>query len=310
MPKPILPTDVSPDMRVGKLASLLIAAKVEEVARYADPAMSGDVEGIHDMRVAVKRLREGMRVFSRLLPRKHRKRTMPLIEDLNDALGLVRDPDVMAQHARGLVRQAPEAGDAVEAVIARWAEKRAQAHQRLVRLWRRTVKREDLYARMDKLAVRVMGRRRDANRLPCRSYAYLVVTARVGGLLERLQAAREDPAPEALHRLRLGVKRLKYAMEPFLNPLPGLKPAYEVVSEAQEALGLTHDCDALKEALEAGLETLGAPGTDEGWEEASGAQDVLAALEAQRTAHYQEALALMEQLATRLWRASVFRAFD
>ncbi len=310
MPKPILPDDVSPDMLVGKLASLLIAAKVEEVARYADAAMSGDVDGVHDMRVAVKRLREGMRVFSQLLPGKHRKRTMPMIEDLNDALGRVRDPDVMAEHARGLVEEAPEAAEAVEAVIAGWENTRAREHEALVRLFRRMMDKDDIYHRMDKLVDRVAARKRDVNRLPAAAYAYIAITERMAVLSERLQAAREDPAPEVLHRLRLGIKRLKYTMEPFLKLLPDLKAPYGVVSDAQEALGLTHDFDALKDALNAGFKAIGAMAPTDGQASLSGAEAAVQALDRQRAVHYEESLALMEHLGTRHWRASVLRAFD
>jgi len=310
VPKPILPDDVSPDMRVGKLASLLIAAKVEEVARYADAAMSGDVDGVHDMRVAVKRLREGMRVFSQLLPGKHRKRTMPMVEDLNDALGRVRDPDVMAEHARALLEHAPEAADAVEAVIAGWEKTRAREHEALVRRWRRMVDRDDIYGRLESLVDRVAARKRDVNRLRADSYAYVGITERMGVLSERLQAAREDPAPEVLHRLRLGIKRLKYTMEPFLKLLPDLKAPYEVVSDAQETLGLTHDFDALRDALIAGFDTVGAVDTTDGQSSPPGVDAALEALDRQRAVHYDESLALMEQLGTRRWRASVLRAFD
>lgn len=310
MPKPILPDDVSPEMRVGKLASLLIAAKVEEVARYADAAMGGDIDGVHDMRVAVKRLREGMRVFSQLLPAKHRRRTMPMVEELNDALGRVRDPDVMSEHARGLVEQAPEAADAVETVIAGWEETRAREHEALVRLWRRMVDRDDLYGRLDALVGRVAARKRDVNRLPAASYAYLAVTGRMEVLSERLQAAREDPAPEVLHRLRLGIKRLKYTMEPFLKLLADLKAPYEVVSDAQESLGLTHDFDALKDALNAGFEANGASVPADGQPSPPGAEAAVQVLDRQRAVHYDESLALMEHLGARHWRASVLRAFD
>ncbi len=310
MPKPVLPKDVSLDMRVGKLASLLIAAKLEELSRYADLAMAGDVEGIHDTRVAVKRLREGMRVFRRLMPARHRERTMPLVEELNDALGRVRDPDVMTEHAQWVLEQAPEARDAIDTAIARWAAGRERDHAALLRVWQRMKKNDSFYARMDKLVDRLARRKKDINRLPVASFAYLAVTARMEVVAERLQAAIENPAPDVLHCLRIGVKRLKYTMEPFLPLLPGLKKPYRVVSDAQEALGLTHDFDVLEEAMAAALEAQGVLEPGNGQMNLSGAGAALEAVKRRRAGYYDETLELMERLATREWRNSVLHALD
>ena len=94
MAKPILPEKLKRRMRAGKAAAKLLEAKLREVAAYLPAALTGDVGGVHDMRVAVKRLREALRLFRRLLPRRRRERLLPLVEELNEGLGAVRDPDL------------------------------------------------------------------------------------------------------------------------------------------------------------------------------------------------------------------------
>ena len=58
-------------------------------------SFDGDVESIHDMRVAVRRLRVALSNFAVCLPKNDRKRLRLRMENLANALGNVRDLDVM-----------------------------------------------------------------------------------------------------------------------------------------------------------------------------------------------------------------------
>jgi CHAD domain-containing protein len=55
---------------------------------------TSDIERVHDMRVATRRLRAAMEVFAVCFPRKQFKRTLHDVKALADALGERRDPDV------------------------------------------------------------------------------------------------------------------------------------------------------------------------------------------------------------------------
>ncbi len=66
-------------------------------------AIRGDVEAVHDMRVAIRRLRVALSNFAFCLPRQDRRRLLDQLEHLADALGGVRDFDVLIEsleHAR------------------------------------------------------------------------------------------------------------------------------------------------------------------------------------------------------------------
>ena len=146
MGKAILPKGLTPSTRAGKAAGKLIDAKTDEVLAYIGSACAGEIEGLHDLRVAVKRLREGLRLFQRLLPPQERRKVLPLVEELNDGLGRVRDRDVLMAHARELGEAAPGAAPALEAALAAWEEQRQPEHRAAIELWERLAETDRLTA--------------------------------------------------------------------------------------------------------------------------------------------------------------------
>jgi CHAD domain-containing protein len=60
-----------------------------------------DVERVHDMRVATRRLRAAMEIFAECFPRKEHKRLLREVKALADALGERRDRDVAIEALRG-----------------------------------------------------------------------------------------------------------------------------------------------------------------------------------------------------------------
>ena len=58
-------------------------------------SLAGNVESVHDMRVAVRRLRVALSNFAVCVPKEDRKRLRSKLESLAEALGGVRDMDVM-----------------------------------------------------------------------------------------------------------------------------------------------------------------------------------------------------------------------
>jgi len=104
MPKAWTVDSLAPDQALSHAAAAILAVKLPEVLNYEGPARAGDVDGIHDMRVAAKRLREAVRVLRPALPGNARKTLLKQVERLNDSLGQVRDRDVLGE-AFALVRK-------------------------------------------------------------------------------------------------------------------------------------------------------------------------------------------------------------
>ncbi len=311
MAKPIVPDNLTPGMRAGVAAGAIVDAKATEVAGQADLAMAGDVDGIHDMRVAMKRLREAVRLFRRLMPRKQRAQVLGLAEGFNDALGRVRERDVLIADARWVADRVEDAETVVGVLLDVWGEERSRGQTDIVDTWDRMIGRDRFFQRLRRLARDTKKRKRKLNAVRLEQFAYYAVTARMERALRRLEEVRApgkegaegQPDPAAVHRLRIDVKRLKYTMEPFLTVLPATTEPYRVVAALQETLGLAHDFDVLQAAVTAYFDNTGLASTEP-------AKAVLEAIGERRGQLYAGASQQMVALGDEDWRGRLLDGLD
>ena len=86
---------LEPDTRFGDAAALAIEVRAAEVFAHAEGVLDiGDIEHVHDMRVATRRLRAALEVFAACFPSKEHQELLKEVKRLADALGERRDPDV------------------------------------------------------------------------------------------------------------------------------------------------------------------------------------------------------------------------
>ncbi len=79
----------------GTAAARILAVRSLELADHSDGVLDmGDIEHLHDMRVATRRLRAALEVFEACFPRKPHKAALREVKELADALGERRDRDV------------------------------------------------------------------------------------------------------------------------------------------------------------------------------------------------------------------------
>ncbi len=87
--------DLVASTRFGEAAALTVEVRAAEVFAHAEGVLDvSDIERVHDMRVATRRLRAAMEVFATCFPAKEHKRLLKEVKRLADALGERRDPDV------------------------------------------------------------------------------------------------------------------------------------------------------------------------------------------------------------------------
>jgi CHAD domain-containing protein len=121
------------DTRFGDAAAAAVETRTREVFAHAAGVLDmGDVERVHDMRVATRRLRAVLEVFAPCFPRKRHRRLLDEVKRLADALGARRDPDVSVERLRELEQafhQADRAG--MESLVGELREEQATANERL-----------------------------------------------------------------------------------------------------------------------------------------------------------------------------------
>ena len=76
-------------------AARVVEVRATELFEHAEGVLdTGDIERVHDMRVASRRLRAAMEIFAPCFPKKPLRRVLKDVKGLADALGGRRDPDV------------------------------------------------------------------------------------------------------------------------------------------------------------------------------------------------------------------------
>jgi CHAD domain-containing protein len=134
-------------------ASATVETRAGEVFEHSENVLdTADIERVHDMRVATRRLRAAMEIFEQCFPKKEFKRALRDVKRLADTLGERRDPDV---HIAELERVAAAlARDDAAGIRSLADELRAeqQAGNEALRAMLREIEEDDLRGRLEALA--------------------------------------------------------------------------------------------------------------------------------------------------------------
>ena len=251
MAKPIQVAGLLRRTPVARTSSKVLRATLLDLLEKIPEARSGGSEkGIHDLRVAVKRFREAFRLFRPVLRKKTFRRHRDWIEDLNDALGEVRDRDVALIELRKLTAGRAESGS-VGGLLARLQAERIGAAGALAAM----LDRLQLEGVPAQLAAQIeLLEQQAAPGGSTHEFARERVRERLLDVRARWAAARREATPESLHRVRIGNKRLRYAIEPFSRMLgKEVRRLYRSASRFHDALGDLHDADSMTVMLETSM---------------------------------------------------------
>jgi CHAD domain-containing protein len=114
-------------------AARVVEVRAEELFDHANGVLSvDDIEPLHDMRVASRRLRAALELFRPCFPKKRYKAALKPLKALADALGERRDRDVAIVFLEGFEAEAP-AGDRgrLEILVAKLRDEQTEANQAL-----------------------------------------------------------------------------------------------------------------------------------------------------------------------------------
>jgi triphosphatase len=238
---------LTPEMTLEDALQRVGCACLAHFLRSETAALAGTVEGVHQMRVAMRRLRSLLAALTQLLPEGERRWVSDEIKVLADGLGAARNLDVFATELLEPAREkAPDqpGWDVLGAAVGR---ARADAHRRVCeeihsprhtasvlrllrwfesRGWRQAPGGETtppLAAAVGTLAPPVLDRRRKKVRQRSRHF-------------RRLSAHQR-------HRLRIAVKKLRYTIELLSSLYQGPETSLFVkrLKRVQDVLGHAND---------------------------------------------------------------------
>lgn len=228
--------------RRPRVTTVLLNTRARALKRQLPLAIDGDDRGVHQARVATRRLREAVPVLAEGLKGSKAKKAAKKLRKLTRAMGTVREMDVTVSlidelaAADGLSRAAlqdvrlhvdAERKHRREAMLGRLAEVDVD------KLHRRLVTVGEALAASDSEAWR-------------QRLAGLLVK-RAKRLAARIEDAGQLYAPEQLHQVRIAVKKLRYGLE--LAADSGMAGAVRQVRELkriQTVLGRLHDLQVLQ----------------------------------------------------------------
>lgn len=284
-------------------AAEVLRVRFEEIVSLRGAALDfSDIEGVHGMRVATRRLRSALHDFAPLMKKRLPKSLRKDLKQIADALGAVRDQDVAIVALERL--QAEAESELIKQGVGKFIKERSELRDaarldltEAIAISRMNTLQEKFSASLDK----AISRKKSKRTVSFNEAGHDAVAAgfkdliNLGGSLYRPFNITEQ------HEMRIAAKRLRYAIELFVACWgASIAPFAEEIAEMQSFLGEAHDCDVWIESLGERLEQERADAaTDEG--DYQTAAWLLSEFVKKRTREYRSALKLWSE-----WEANHF----
>ncbi len=283
---------LTPDTSAGAAFRAIGRACMGQLVASEAGTLARDADALHQMRVAIRRLRAAISLFSTIVADEQSARIKQELKWLAQRLGPARDADVFIDEVLAPQRKAKPDDAGIAWLLGKFEEARAAGYANAIETlgaqryrnlvidvlewieagpWTRTsddlqrLQREQPAARF---AADELGRRHKKLR-------------KRGKKLRRLDG-------EKRHKLRIGAKKLRYAMEFFAEAFPGKKSAkrrkqaLSALKDFQDSLGALNDVATREKlAAEVALSSNGAARRKDARQNAFAAGLVLGTQEAQ-----------------------------
>jgi CHAD domain-containing protein len=251
---------IQPDTVMGDALRLLWRRQfVELLLNEIKVHHNQDEEGVHDMRVAIRRMRAAARIFKSHVPKKELRPLLKMLRSTANVLGHARDLDIslaLLEHSRQVVGGEDDA-DLVE-LINSWRAQRTEAYL-AVQAWFGQEEYSRFIAKLGKFCTLHSQEQLQADHGSGRM-AQQVRHCFPGKIMKRYANMRiyETVTTEAMtlklfHKLRIEGKRLRYCLE-FVQHLlePTVAPLLiKKLKTIQDCLGNLNDAATMQERLAA-----------------------------------------------------------
>ena len=231
--------DLGPDSGIGDVIRAALATATRQLIDHdATIREGGDPEAIHQARIATRRLRSHLRTFGELVDPSWATTLRDELRVVGDALGRVRDTEVLAERLRAAAERL-DAPRAAEAVAGALLDRLAEARGTLAA----TMSSADYLALLDRLIVASAAPKLSVDPdAPAADALRPVVQRTWRRLRRRVRRSDDPPTDDELHRVRIEAKRARYASET-IAPLVGKRAAAfaRAATRLQDVLGEHRD---------------------------------------------------------------------
>jgi len=239
--------DARTPLRVAAPAILL--AKAGPLFELETSARGGaDMDAVHDMRVASRRLREAMRLLGPIYPKRESRVWYRRIRAITRALGPVRDSDVFIDSLGAL---APALGDGGKRAVAFMVGFRSGQRVAELAILNEQLGKLDLDKSRAEFArfARALADSADAER-SLADFAHAEVASRAAVAFGAQPHALIEANILDQHQLRIDYKRLRYAVEAFAPCYcEAFDALHATLTSFQEELGDLHDAHVFLDML-------------------------------------------------------------
>jgi CHAD domain-containing protein len=288
-------TGIDCDTAAAEGIAPVLTSRLGEMCELRESALDwSDPKGVHDMRVASRRLRSALSDFMPYLRKRGLASTLKEIKTIADALGEVRDQDVAIAALETLATEIPATvAETLKLIVDERKtvlDKARKELSRVVRKGRLKQLESDFAAAISAATTEAQSGKPSAKaRMTYRRVTRSIMLERLGEVQKLSDALYHPLDVDALHELRIAAKRLRYALELF-QPCWGetISTIAKKVAGLQTSLGELHDCDVWIESF--GDRLIGAKKNGEGPSEAS--LWLLSHFLKIRTKHLRDALSL------------------
>jgi len=169
-------------------------------------------DAIHDLRVAIRHVRNCLRVIGEIFPKRARRKVRRRLRAINKLAGRVRDTDIAAE-VMATVLRIPD-----RPIFRRLRRERKKAKRKLRKELRRWIRRKELKEWHAELRFSSISRTKKAQEehgQSAKKYAEEVLPGLAVEFFSRGGTLSAYSPPEALHKFRLHGKRLRDIIELF-----------------------------------------------------------------------------------------------
>ncbi len=247
------------DQSFQLLACKYLKAQLEKLQKELSGAKTaGDIESVHQSRVATRRMRAGLNFFNNCFPAKKTKKWLNQIRKMTKKLSAARDRDVQIKFVReflsNLDKSQKQYKPGINRLLLRLEQSREKVQPKVVKsvdAFNSTGILADMHGEIEKILFRFRDKI-----VPLQSHFVFqqsneCIKKQLNVLISHQDCLSNPSDVDGIHQMRISAKKLRYTLEICDAAFEGeLKEIIKKVKKIQTLLGDIHDCDVWRDYLE------------------------------------------------------------